>query len=347
MSNTFIQVNYPEPHIGRTKKIMAAHPEIKKLFGNTPSTLIWISLCVGAQIALAAVLTQAPWWAILLAAYIVGATLNHALLVMIHECTHNLVLKGSNANRWVGIFANLPIVFPCAIGFRNYHLIHHRRQGELEYDADLAGPKEARIFSRSPVHKMVWMLFFVLIEGIVRPMRVKKVNLLEPWGLVNVAVELAFLAAVVVLAGWGAFAFLALSSLFSVGLHPLGARWIQEHYVVRDGQETYSYYGALNKIMFNVGYHNEHHDLMVVPWSRLPQVKAIAPEFYDNLYSHPSYVKLMFRFFFDPSLNLFSRAIRTSKEFSQKPVPETESSSETLNVSEAIGTAPGELTPAL
>ena len=60
-----------------------------------------------------------------------------------------------------------------------------------------------------------------------------------------------------------------LSFVFSIGLHPVGARWIQEHYLIAPPQETYSYYGPLNKVAFNVGYHNEHHDFSFVPWNNL------------------------------------------------------------------------------
>ena len=33
----------------------------------------------------------------------------------------------------------------------------------------------------------------------------------------------------------------------------------------------------------NLNYYVEHHDFPKVPWSRLPQVKALAPTFYDRL----------------------------------------------------------------
>jgi sphingolipid delta-4 desaturase len=102
-----------------------------------------------------------------------------------------------------------------------------------------------------------------------------------------------------------------LASIFAIGLHPLGARWIQEHFLVKAPQETYSYYGPLNWVAFNVGYHNEHHDVMRVPWTRLPQVRKLAPEFYDTLHYHTSWTALWLKFLFDPSLSLYSRMTRT------------------------------------
>ena len=102
-----------------------------------------------------------------------------------------------------------------------------------------------------------------------------------------------------------------LSSIFSIGLHPVGARWIQEHYLTFPGdQETFSYYGPVNVVGFNVGYHNEHHDLMRVPWSRLPALRRLAPELYEPLRCHRSWSRLLVRFIFDPSLSLYSRMTR-------------------------------------
>jgi sphingolipid delta-4 desaturase len=78
-------------------------------------------------------------------------------------------------------------------------------------------------------------------------------------------------------------------------------------------QETYSYYGALNRIAFNVGYHNEHHDFPSVPWHRLPRLKAAASEWYDGLEAHHSWTRLLFRYVFDPEITLYSRMLRENR----------------------------------
>ena len=140
--------------------------------------------------------------------------------------------------------------------------------------------------------------------------RLKRVKMWDRWYVLNLAVQIAFVASLWAFAGWRAVLYVTCSSIFAIGLHPLGARWIQEHYLTSGGQETFSYYGPLNRVAFNVGYHNEHHDLMVVPWSRLPKVKALAPELYAPLAAHTSWTRLWLRFLFDPRLSLFSRRVR-------------------------------------
>ena len=99
-----------------------------------------------------------------------------------------------------------------------------------------------------------------------------------------------------------------------MGLHPIAGHFIAEHYVFVEGQETYSYYGALNLVTWNVGYHNEHHDFPRVPGWKLPQVKAIAGEFYDNLPCHMSWSKVMWQYATDPNMGPFSRVRRNKND---------------------------------
>jgi hypothetical protein len=44
-----------------------------------------------------------------------------------------------------------------------------------------------------------------------------------------------------------------------------------------------------------------------------PKLKELAPEYYDNLYSHKSYTRLLLRFLFDKDLSLHSRYLREDR----------------------------------
>jgi len=308
---TWDVVDYPEPHLERTRALLKAHPEVRGLFGHERSTAFWVVAIVGLQIAVAFAVRAQPWWVLLPVAYAVGALADHALWTLIHDCTHNLVFRKASRNSWLQILANLPIIFPAAISFRKFHLLHHRFQGDLELDADLASPLEAKLVGNGTIRKGLWLLTFFAWQSLRVP-RLKRVRMLDRWYAANVGVQICFIAGLWAVAGWKAVLYLTLSSIFAIGLHPVGARWIQEHYLTSGtkGQETFSYYGPLNLLAFNVGYHNEHHDLMMVPWSRLPRLKAMAPEFYDGLVAHRSWTRLLFRFLLDPSISLYSRRVR-------------------------------------
>lgn len=47
-----------------------------------------------------------------------------------------------------------------------------------------------------------------------------------------------------------------------------------ERLAFAQGQETYSYYGPLNALTYNVGFHNEHHDFPQIPHTRLHKVRS-------------------------------------------------------------------------
>jgi sphingolipid delta-4 desaturase len=169
--------------------------------------------------------------------------------------------------------------------------------------------------------KTLWISSFVFVMGIVRPRRIR-VKLLDAWTVANIVLEIAAMLGFIALFGMTPFWYLLASSVFAIGLHPLGARWVQEHFALRDDQETYSYYGPLNKVSFNVGYHNEHHDLVTVPWSRLPHIRRGAPEFYENLASYSSWTGLLVRFLADRSITLFRYVVRPAPgESTTSPAP--------------------------
>ena len=136
---TFTQSDTPPPHRERAHQIRAAHPEVRDLFQRDRWSALWTVLLVALQVSigLGLAVLPAPWWTIIIMAYALGAFANHALFVLMHDYTHNLVFRKTNANRLGSIFANIAIVFPAAIGFRNYHLLHHKYLGVRGLDADI------------------------------------------------------------------------------------------------------------------------------------------------------------------------------------------------------------------
>jgi sphingolipid delta-4 desaturase len=307
-----------EPHKMRTREIITDHPEIRTLIGRNPYTLLVILLCVSVQIGLAIALRHSPWWAILLTAYCVGAFACHTLFVCIHECAHNLLFKKRWLNTLAGILANFPLVFPSSVSFQKYHLKHHAFQGVEAMDADMPFRWEAKLIDNSVLGKALWLLLYPVFQ-LLRPLRLtKEISIFDGWTVVNWIIQFSVMAVIIYFFGMRSATFLVASFFFSIGLHPLGARWIQEHFLTHGDQETKSYYGILNPVNLNVGYHNEHHDFPSVPWNNLPKVKKLASKYYDSLGYHTSYTVLLFRFLFDKNLSVYSRMARTNRGKTKK-----------------------------
>lgn len=76
---------------------------------------------------------------------------------------------------------------------------------------------------------------------------------LTSWHIFNFVTQFAFDAIILQTLGTRALLYLLFSSFFAGSLHPLAGHFIAEHYLW-DGlsQETYSYYGPLNVLAYNV-----------------------------------------------------------------------------------------------
>jgi len=296
-----------EPHSERRKAILKKYPQVRELVGRDLKLVIGTILLVALQLSLAYYIDNFSIWILIIVSYFIGSTATHALFLAIHEITHNLAFKKQVHNNWFALFANIPIVFPYSMSFKTYHTMHHRQQGKDGIDVDVPTTAETRIF-KGTIGKLIWevnqIFFYALRPMFVYPIKLKK------WHYINIVFQVIVMAVFLPYAGWGGLFYLLLSSFFAGGLNPVSGHFIAEHYVFKEGQETYSYYGPLNYLMFNVGYHNEHHDFPSIPGSRLPELKKIAPEFYDSLYSHKSYVKVILKFITDSAINLHSRIKR-------------------------------------
>jgi sphingolipid 4-desaturase/C4-monooxygenase len=312
MQSGFFSAIDGEPHAERTRAILRTHPEVRRLFGRNPWTALIMIAVVALQTTIAGLLGTLPqsrWWMALILAYCVGAFANHCLFVIIHDATHNLIFRSRTLNRLILVLADLPNVLAVAAAFRAHHLEHHRSQGDYDRDADLPSSWEARLAGNKWYGKILWLSLFPVFQSL-RALRIRDVNWLDHWAALNIIASTVYSIGIFMLFGWIALLYLFASFWFSISIHPLGARWVQEHYTLDPSQETFSYYGILNYPALNVGYHNEHHDFPSIPWNRLPKLRATAPEFYDDLRSHGSWAKLLIIFILNPEYCLFSRVTR-------------------------------------
>ena len=142
--------------------------------------------------------------------------------------------------------------------------------------------------------------------------------------LFNIAAQLLFDYLLVTAFGVKPLIYLILSSFLAGSLHPCAGHFIAEHYVFNREAlaskgpaktdvpvpETFSYYGPLNLLTYNVGLHNEHHDFPAVPWTRLPVLHELAKEFYTDLPCHTSWTWVIWQFVWDREVGLWCRVKR-------------------------------------
>ncbi len=133
---------------------------------------------------------------------------------------------------------------------QRYHLEHHKQLGEDGVDTDL--PTHLELLVLNNVLGKVFFATFQILFYALRPTFVRAQQLTQ-WHYMNIIVQLAFDFVLLQTAGWWAFSYFILSSFFAGSLHPCAGHFIAEHYLW-DGlqQETYSYYGPLNILTYNV-----------------------------------------------------------------------------------------------
>jgi len=323
--NDWLWMHNEEPHRSRRRAILQSHPEVTKLMGYEPWTKYAVLLVVSIQFLTAFFLrdTSPLSWKFVLAAYAIGGTCNQNLFLAIHEITHNLAFKGIKANRTFAMFANLPIGIPYAMMFKKYHMEHHRALGVDGVDTDLPTRLEL-LCLRNVAGKAFFCIFQILFYAL-RPGFVRAQTLTR-WHAFNLASQFGFdallvyastlLSALPADGSWNfrPLLYFIMSSFFAGSLHPCAGHFIAEHHLFDQwDQETWSYYGCLNYLTYNVGYHNEHHDFPSIPWTRLPALHSIANEYYKDLPRHDSWCMVTYRFIFDTDVGLFSRVKRMPK----------------------------------
>jgi sphingolipid delta-4 desaturase len=299
-----------EPHARRRRALLARYPGIRALYGFDRRTAWVTAAVVVVQLGMMIAIAPARWWVTMMVAFAFGAPLTHWLSMAIHETSHGLAARTATGNRAVALLANVPMVLPAAMTFHRYHVDHHKNLDVVGKDTDLPLEIEIRLVGTSSWRKLAWLALHPLVYIARGVTFAKRPNRAE---IVNIALMIGVDAAIVRFFGWGALGYLAAAFYFAHSLHPVAGHFIHEHYTFgAPGQETLSYYGPLNIVTFNVGYHNEHHDFMGIAGWRLPELRRLVPE-YDELVSHRSWTGIMHRFVTDSSMSHASRIVRSSR----------------------------------
>lgn len=331
--NEYYWTKDAEPHVARRKAIIAKYPEVRKLTGHEPKLKWYVMAVVALQVAVAIYLrdTHPFTWKFFGLAYVIGATANQAIFLAIHELSHNLMFKKPFHNKLFAIFTNIPIGIPYSASFQPYHQLHHKFMGDQYLDTDLPTLLESVVLSNvlGKVFFATCQIFFYAL----RPMFITQINFTYIH-LLNIIFQISVDIFLVKVAGSvNSLLYLIMSSFLAGSLHPCAGHFIAEHYVLnennlprasheKDGNlaadlvpaETYSYYGLLNLVTWNVGYHNEHHDFPYVAWTKLPELRRVAAEFYDPLPQIDSWCGVIWHFCFNDVNTLWNRVKRTGKE---------------------------------
>ncbi|CCH44308.1 sphingolipid delta4-desaturase [Wickerhamomyces ciferrii] len=318
--NDFYWTNETEPHTIRRKLILKKYPKITELCGPEPLTKYIIFGVVSLQLSIAYYLRNTPFlsWKFFLLSYIIGATANQNVFLAIHELTHNLAFKKPLHNKLYAIFTNIPIGIPYSASFQPYHQLHHKYLGDEVLDTDVPTKYEAIVLS-NVLGKSFFATFQILFYAL-RPMFITQIKFTYIH-LLNVLVQLFVDFLIVKYWGWKSLSYFIFSSFLAGSLHPCSGHFIAEHYIMDPPKtynrykdhpplETYSYYGALNLVTWNVGLHNEHHDFPYVAWSKLHKLNEVANEFYCDLPKHDSWTMVIVNFILDKNVLLYNRVKR-------------------------------------
>jgi len=282
-------------------------------------------LCTSTLIALAIYTRNWPALPWFVCVYTVGTLLSYQCQVLGHEGTPGLVFKTPLFSKIHSVVAFLPVFLgPFGMWWMVEHMWHHNVVVDkcLRYGRQDAMPLRKAIFTllfiniaNVAIALVATILFAVCLVTILLysvglrtyafpqsfplPPYTKFPQTIHVGFMLNTMAAMAFNFTIYHFYGLMPIAFMFCAGGFMNGLHPLGMRQVQEHYFIKPKQPTYSNYTTVHNFALNINYHVEHHDFPTIPWSRLPQLRKIAPEFYNNIHYYTSYTSILWLFLFD------------------------------------------------
>ncbi len=305
-------------HNDMRRTALKSHPELAALSGTQPLTVLALPILLAVHWGMAWYIASLPVLLIGLAAFLIGQITYHSAASLIHETAHRLIFRGPKAKLAFDLGLEMILTtYGKQLIYQHEHITsHHPFIGDYEKDyehEDICAlqarqhvirthPRRQRALTLLTLAIHALPLGFMLGDMIMprayawasgRPVRDPKRHIagtrptgrdMRPFIAVSLISNLAMLA---LLGPWALLYHLWSLSFFlgKLGISNLGQS-LSEHHGMDDDNPTRSSYGPINWLLFNTGYHNEHHSFPTVAWTRLPQLRARAPEVFHNTAEH-------------------------------------------------------------
>ncbi|WP_306027491.1 fatty acid desaturase [Stappia sp. MMSF_3263] len=300
-------------HLQMRKETLKAHPGLRDLAGPDPRTALFVPLLLALHWGMAWAVSDSNLLVVFLAAFLFGQFVIHAAGALVHETAHRLIFRGEKAK--LAFDLGLETIlgsFGKQLTYQHEHLSsHHPFIGDYERDyehEDLCAfkaremlvegrPRLQRALTVATLVVHILPFGFIISDEIfprlyerltgrvardgerhVRSTRAPlwQRRLFIAWSLgVNVLLFAAFGFLGWLYHNWALSIFLG-----KFGISNLGQS-LSEHPGDDAGTPTRSTYGWINRLLFNTGYHNEHHTFPNVAWTRLPELTRGAPEVFS------------------------------------------------------------------
>ncbi|MDF0600034.1 fatty acid desaturase [Psychromarinibacter sp. C21-152] len=297
-------------HNEMRKAAIAAHPELGGVSGADPRTVLALPVLLALHWGIAWAVSDAALCVIFLAAFVPGQLLIHSAGGLVHETAHRLIFRRDRAKlafdlglEWIlGSYGKQLI-------YQHEHITsHHPYIGDYERDYEhediCAFQSRMQLRSDNPrlQHVLTGLTLFIhalplgpiigdeifpklnaWITGRPQSDPERHVPASRPpkWQMrlfIGVSI-LSNLTLLLLLGPWALLYHIWALSLFlgKLGIWNLGQS-LSEHEGTDDDAPSRSTYGPINWLLFNTGYHNEHHTFPNVAWTRLPLLTRTAPE---------------------------------------------------------------------
>jgi sphingolipid delta-4 desaturase len=312
-------------HQQMRRTVLARNPEVRALYGEHPRNALWAPVILAIHWSIAWAVSDTNLLTVFLVSFCVGQVVLHSAAGLIHESAHRLVFRDKNKKYYLDLFIEFILTsFSRQLTYHHEHVSsHHPQLGN--YLRDYEHEDVCRYVARSnfkveygkyqrlmtgaevvvnllPLGFLVSGDIFPRIYGWVTGRSFKDAERDIAATRAPIAQERVFIAVsiginVLLFALFGFYGWLYHIWSLSIFLGKCGVtnlgQSLSEHVGDDEENPTKSTYWWGNRILFNTGYHNEHHTFPNVPGPNLPKLKALAPDVFHST-SEKSYARLWF-----------------------------------------------------